>query len=70
MAAIRSVDDDQWKSLGIPMGLVNQIKSALSSPANKVDEKVEQINTSPTIKIDLAEELKPDELLPKYMTFL
>jgi hypothetical protein len=27
--SMKQMDDDQWKSLNIPMGLVNQIKSHL-----------------------------------------
>ena len=31
VGAIKQIDDDQWKQLNIPMGLVNQIKNNLKT---------------------------------------
>lgn len=48
VAAIKQVDDDQWKSLGIPMGLVNQIKNNLKTVGQPAatEPASQQINSS------------------------
>ena len=60
------------------MGLVNHIKTALvaeqpAAGSKDVPMAEAQIDTGkavPTAKIDLAEEVKPDELLPKFRDIL
>jgi hypothetical protein len=38
VADIKQLSEDQWKSLGMPMGLVNQIKKELA-PEEQIDKK-------------------------------
>ena len=80
VGSVKQMADDQWKSLGIPVGLVNHIKAALVAnapvqPAASKDVPMAeaQIDTGkavPTAKINLEEEVKSDELLPKFRTHL
>lgn len=43
VGAIKQIDDDQWKQLNIPMGLVNQIKNILKTVGQP---ETNQINSS------------------------
>jgi len=40
VAAMKQMEDDQWKSLNIPMGLANQIKGQLAKIGEKGDSEM------------------------------
>ena len=46
VAAIRNLQDDQWKELGFPMGLVNVIKKTLNDSGSQAATTSNQIDSS------------------------
>lgn len=66
MGQLKQVDDAQWTSLNIPMGLVNQIKSSLAdfnkpkeAPSMQIDSKAGSVKLEekkvPVLKVNLIE---------------